>query len=158
MTCDPDKHDKQAWLAYIKDVLPIAKGNRVTFPPKPISPHHLRSKEEQAWNISSPLPQHREGKNDKPFVRFDLHGMTQEQSYRQLHQFLTSAQQRDIKMVLVITGKSGSLRDMTPKWLSAMTNLVSSCVEAKPQHGGKGALYVTLKRNIPEKMNTRKKP
>lgn len=97
--------------------------------------------------------------------RIDLHGLTRAEAHRQLRSFITAAQIRGRRCVLVITGKgssrqktedapfmgnerSGILRDAVPNWLQApdLKHLVVDIRHAQPKHGGGGALYVLLRR------------
>jgi len=86
--------------------------------------------------------------------RLDLHGMTQAQAHSALVGFLQRAHARDIRIVLVITGKGnefgerGVLRRVVPLWLRepGLRALASSVEEAARHHGGGGAFYVRLRR------------
>jgi DNA-nicking Smr family endonuclease len=93
--------------------------------------------------------------------RIDLHGMRQSEAHEALRGFLSSAQARGQKVVLVITGKGaagspahglgeerGVLRRLVPLWLGMadLRPVVLGFEEAHPGHGGGGALYVHLRR------------
>lgn len=101
-------------------------------------------------------------------ARLDLHGMRQAEAHRALRSFLLRAQARDLKWVLVITGKGtfardgdhpdplggdwdapqrGILRRNVPRWLAEpdMRALVVSYTTAALHHGGEGALYIQLR-------------
>jgi DNA-nicking Smr family endonuclease len=93
--------------------------------------------------------------------RIDLHGMRQGEAHAALRGFLSSAQARGQKVVLVITGKGaavgpthglgeerGVLRRLVPLWLGMadLRPVVLGFEEAHPGHGGGGALYVHLRR------------
>ena len=94
----------------------------------------------------------------------DLHGMTQARAHRALNEFLWRAARSGSKLVLVITGKGaphrdddyeserGVLRRQAPHWLRdpVLRGIVLSVEEAGRPHGGAGALYVRLRRRIPE--------
>ncbi len=96
-------------------------------------------------------------------ARIDLHGMIQETAHRTLQQFIRDCYARDLRCVLVITGKgrrsgdhdvpfmspeAGILRRMAPVWLSEapVAGKVVAHSPAIPAHGGAGALYVLLRR------------
>jgi DNA-nicking Smr family endonuclease len=86
-------------------------------------------------------------------ARLDLHGFTQSEAHAALLRFLRSAQNRDARLVLVITGKGrggepGVLRRQVPQWLGLpeFSVLVIGFEDAAINHGGEGALYVRLKR------------
>lgn len=86
--------------------------------------------------------------------RVDLHGMTQEEAHWLLLSFLRTAHERELRYVLVITGKGSSsggdgvLKRSVPGWLAtgAFRMLVSGYDEAARNHGGAGALYVRMRK------------
>ena len=86
--------------------------------------------------------------------RVDLHGLYRDEAYSLLLNFLQSARHRGLRHVLVITGKGlshgseGVLRQAVPHWLETapFRQIVSSFDDAPRNHGGKGALYVRLRR------------
>ena len=104
-------------------------------------------------------------------ARLDLHGLRQAAAHVALRGFLINAQSRDLRHVLVITGKGrssrsddlipgyedeydlgseqGVLRRVVPLWLSEpdLRDIVTGFNEAPRRHGGEGALYVRLRRN-----------
>ena len=86
-------------------------------------------------------------------ARIDLHGLTQAQAHSALLHFLRNAHARDARLLLVITGKGrgsepGVLRRQVPQWLGLpeFRSLVVGFEDAHVAHGGKGALYVRLRR------------
>ena len=90
-------------------------------------------------------------------ARIDLHGLRQEDAHRRLVGFLTGAQARGHRIVLVITGKGAShdphaergvLRRNVPMWLGMpdVRSIVVGFESADPVHGGVGALYVRIRR------------
>lgn len=92
-------------------------------------------------------------------ARIDLHGYTLEAAHKELAAFIHEAAAREKRMLLVITGKGGrskddfgaaraTLRESVPRWLNepSMRRRILAISEAKPPHGGGGALYVLLKR------------
>lgn len=86
-------------------------------------------------------------------ARIDLHGMDQDRARDALERFLLRAQADGYRAVLVITGKGstgdGVLRRRLPDWLNAqpLRGIVAGVSEARRWHGGKGAVYVALKRS-----------
>lgn len=85
-----------------------------------------------------------------PERKLDLHGLTQDGAYRRLKSFLEQAQYDGVKLVIVVTGKSGEgvLKRMVPLWLSSanLRHLVIGYEEAGRFHGRDGALYVRVRR------------
>jgi DNA-nicking Smr family endonuclease len=87
--------------------------------------------------------------------RLDLHGLTQAEAHAALARFLRNAQARDVKVVLVITGKGGAaaegrgvLKRQVPHWLEGVEfrSLVVGFESAGIGHGGAGALYVRVRK------------
>ena len=93
-------------------------------------------------------------------ARLDLHGYTQSEAHAALRQFLRRAQAAEARIVLVVTGKGtarreddaggerGVLKRMVPMWLSLpeFRFAVVGFEDAHIGHGGRGALYVRLRR------------
>ena len=102
-------------------------------------------------------------------ARLDLHGKTRAAAHSILKSFLTTAQTRGYRTVLVITGKgdqsiarhtlhsfdvihtperTGVLMRSVPQWLNEpeFRTLVVGFQPAHPKHGGGGALYIRLRR------------
>lgn len=91
-------------------------------------------------------------------AKLDLHGMKAGDAKASLVAFLEKAVRKQMRMVLVVTGKgqaeagvrkTGILRHELPKWLA-----LTPCREqvlafgyAAPQHGGEGAFYLLLRRS-----------
>ena len=89
----------------------------------------------------------------------DLHGLNQAEAHHALRAFLSAAQARGDRLVIVVTGKGragtsswidepGVLRRLAPHWLRApdMRAIVLGFEEAGRAHGGAGALYVRVRR------------
>ena len=89
-------------------------------------------------------------------ARIDLHGLTQDEAHGLLMSFIGRAAQRQLRTVLVITGKGrspkseGALKRAVPLWLSqpAFALYVSGYADAAQSHGGEGALYVRLRKPV----------
>ena len=88
--------------------------------------------------------------------RLDLHGLTQEQARKEVKAFIGSAVLNNLRHVLIITGKGrdghGVLREKVPEWLkdSPLCFQINAISYAQPKDGGKGALYIRLKRQREE--------
>jgi len=88
-------------------------------------------------------------------ARLDLHGMTEAEAHRALLAFVLGAWRRDLRSLLVITGKGGRapgspgvLKRAVPRWLNeaALRPAVLAFAAAQPRDGGAGALYLLLRR------------
>jgi len=97
----------------------------------------------------------------EPEARMDLHGMTLDRAHGALTQFILKAQSRNLRLVLVITGKGqredpyhsmpqrrGVLKSQVPQWLQMppLGQAVLQVSVAHRKHGGEGAYYVYLRR------------
>ena len=88
--------------------------------------------------------------------RLDLHGLSQEQAQKEVKAFIGSAVQKNLRLVLIITGKGrdghGILREKVPEWLKdvPLCYHLNAISYAQPKDGGKGALYIRLKRQREE--------
>jgi len=101
-----------------------------------------------------------------PEAKLDLHGLTENAAHRTLLLFLRGAQQRQHKLVLVVTGKGkpmdadapfdmelqersrGVLKAAVPRWLREpdFAGLIAGTRAAHRKHGGAGAIYVYLRK------------
>lgn len=127
----------------------------------PASQSSVTSPDKQAVQIDRRTAERlRRGKMDIE-ARIDLHGYTQERAHDALLRFIDQSVRRELRCVLVITGKGrsshddgewkfndGVLRQRVPQWLSssAYADHVLKCVLAQPRDGGEGAYYVYLRR------------
>lgn len=84
-------------------------------------------------------------------ARLDLHGYTQDAARQALAAFVDAQVLCGARTVLVITGKSGVLRQRLPDWLSLpdLRQKLAGFAQAHRQHGGEGAWYVFLRENRP---------
>ncbi len=88
----------------------------------------------------------------------DLHGLTQKEAHAALLGQIARAHALGQRCLLVITGKGGKLdkdggttgvlRANMPRWLNEQPARahVLAFAQARPRHGGEGALYVLLRR------------
>jgi DNA-nicking Smr family endonuclease len=95
-------------------------------------------------------------------ARIDLHGMTQGEAHAALFCFLRRAQADGARIALIVTGKGASrgterardagergvLKRQVPLWLALpeFRPFIVGFEDAHVSHGGKGALYVRLRR------------
>jgi DNA-nicking Smr family endonuclease len=97
--------------------------------------------------------------------KLDLHGLTQIEAKQALEEAIKRAWKQRLRLILVITGKglrqpkndgfndnvgTGVLRRTVPNWLkeTPLSNFVLAFSSAQQTHGGTGALYVLLRRQI----------
>ncbi|MEJ0022738.1 MAG: Tim44/TimA family putative adaptor protein [Alphaproteobacteria bacterium] len=82
-------------------------------------------------------------------ARLDLHGYTQDGARAALSAFITSQAATGARVVLVITGKSGVLRQRLPGWLELpdFRARLAGFAQAHRTHGGDGAWYVFLRKS-----------
>ena len=97
--------------------------------------------------------------------KLDLHGLTQIEAKQALEVAILRAREQRLRLILVITGKglrhpksdgfndnvgTGILRRSVRKWLEETppSNFVLAFASAQQLHGGTGALYVPLRRQI----------
>ncbi|HUC63426.1 MAG TPA: Smr/MutS family protein [Alphaproteobacteria bacterium] len=93
--------------------------------------------------------------------RLDLHGHTVVEAHKALAAFIERAWRARQRCLLVITGKGrapegelgaearvGVIKAGVPRWLNepGLRGRILAISDARPQHGGSGALYVLLKR------------
>lgn len=82
----------------------------------------------------------------------DLHGHTQDSGRAALLRFVSAAQARGDRTIIVVTGigrgGEGVLKRRLPEWLAErdMRHLISGFAPAHRSHGGAGAFYVFIKR------------
>ncbi|MGH6866255.1 MAG: Smr/MutS family protein [Methyloceanibacter sp.] len=172
--------DAELWARVAGTAAPLRKKNRVAqiaprrAPPKP-APKTTGASARPAKPSAKPLPSPASGALDRLTARkldrghlavdgrLDLHGMRQRDAHAALRKFVKWAVAKDLRHVLVITGKGaardegksfhheggrGVLRQAVPHWLSQpdLAPLIVSFAPAPRRLGGEGALYVRLRR------------
>lgn len=96
-----------------------------------------------------------------PEMSVDLHGHSLEAAHKRLNQALGAAVARGVRVLLVVTGNPrplaatplgqkarGAIRAEIGDWLalSGQAEAIASVRVAHPRHGGRGALYIILRR------------
>ena len=90
-----------------------------------------------------------------PEAHLDLHGQNARQSPDPLTGFIKNAYQRNLRTVIVVTGRGknspggiGVLRPMLQEWLTRdpFKRVVLAFCTAQPSDGGPGAVYVLLRK------------
>ncbi len=83
-------------------------------------------------------------------LTIDLHGMTQDEAFKTLRACILESARKQHKNILVITGKSGVLHDVAPRWIAHNTAEFSSVLKIKnapTAMGGDGAFIIALKKS-----------
>lgn len=154
--------DRHLWKINTREVKPLCKSitqndlEPLSPPPTAASvkPIHPSRKQRIPPHIHHPPLKRKEIRRFKYEARLDMHGLTLEKGYQVLKQFLSAAQERGIKEVLIITGKGSlseirTLRHQLPRWVEEvpLRDLVLSLHHpAKLQDGGTGAFYIRVRR------------
>ncbi len=90
-----------------------------------------------------------------PEAHLDLHGQNADQAFNALFWFIKSAYQRNLRTLLIVTGRGknspdgiGILRMQIRNWLTKdpFKRVVLAFCTAKPSDGGPGAIYVLLRK------------
>lgn len=99
-----------------------------------------------------------------PEAKLDLHGLGRSEAEGAVRRFVRDCRGKDMRLLLIITGKGGEkradgpipektgiLKQSLPVWLRSppLSEFVQSYCLAHPVHGGSGAFYVFLKRRRP---------
>lgn len=82
----------------------------------------------------------------RPQARLDLHNHTEAAAFAALQDFIALAQQRQYRLLLIITGRGDILRNAVPRWLKvgALAATIRWIYPAATKHGGAGAYYIGL--------------
>ena len=134
-----------------KDVIPTMSASKV--PMRHVSsPPPVSMKATEAQLNRRDMERLRKGQMEIE-ASLDLHGMRQEQAHHALKQFILTAITRQMRCVLVVTGKGSLsnpsvLRQNLPIWLQEkdMSPHVLKTTQAQPKDGGSGAFYIYLKK------------
>lgn len=145
--------DVEVWVEYTRAVRPLGARDRPNA--RASKPTGARGATERAApaHLDIATPDRRSLENLKrgkmrPEARLDLHGRTRDEAFDELSQFVVAAQTRGVRVALIITGRSGILREEVPRWLmvTALRPRILGIAEAKPRDGGAGALYVMIRK------------
>jgi DNA-nicking Smr family endonuclease len=148
------REERALWRSAMREVRPLAGARTVPEMPEPPPVIERRAPAPAAQPAAAGLDRRSAQKLKRGQMqiaaRLDLHGMTQSQAHAALTRFLERSQAAGQRTLLVITGKGGEgiLRRAVPRWLAepASRSRVLAVEEARPQHGGGGALYVLLRK------------
>jgi DNA-nicking Smr family endonuclease len=89
-------------------------------------------------------------------AELDLHGLNREVAYREVADFLSHCQSRDVRCVRIIHGKGNRspntgpvIKTLLDSWLRRRRDVLAFC-SARPHDGGTGAVYVLLRAAAPQ--------
>nr|WP_086939900.1 DNA endonuclease SmrA [Thaumasiovibrio occultus] len=95
-------------------------------------------------------------------ARLDLHRKTLAQAREEVLQFLTQCQRMDIRQVVIVHGKGEKsnppalMKSFLAAWLMQISDVL--CFHsALRQHGGVGAVYVSIKKSAEKKLENRER-
>jgi len=151
-----EQEDKAIWAAYAKGVK--RRGDDTSTAPNPPPPTVLEVQEKDIVpslpTPPVPPPQPLDVRIERNMslgdvvieARLDLHGRTEQEAYDDFRAFVEAQSARGKRMLLVITGKSGTLRTNLPRWSQTpvFAPYIQAVREASLIHGGEGAYYVLL--------------
>ena len=98
-------------------------------------------------------------------ARLDLHRLSVKQARVDVHSFIQEAMQYGLRTVLILHGKgqrkteqekTAVLKGYVNRWLQDLEE-VQSFHSAQPVHGGTGAVYVLLRKNLQKKRENRER-
>ena len=143
------KHDKNIWDKYAsnleKTILIPNKKNLIS-----TESHKIKKKMCKINGIKKNITSIKK-KRHKPDSTLDLHGYNLDTAKTILHKYLIDCYEKNIRNVLIITGKgrnnNGALKKEVPKWLSdfILKKLIISYDIASKNFGGDGALLLRIK-------------
>jgi DNA-nicking Smr family endonuclease len=160
----------EVWTTVTRSIKPLKKPRRVAKAEPPVAPPSRKIAPKATVSKPQPTPTRETPKpaavvlktasltrrekqrasrgHDAIDARLDLHGHTQSEAHSALLRFLRRASAGEMRLVLVITGKSGVLRQQVPMWLGTaeFRTLIISTGAAAITPGGDGALYIRIRR------------
>ncbi len=141
------KYDKKVWENYVSNL------EKYILFPKNNSPLNNKRNNNNLVFRNKSLNNHKSFSKGKlePDTVLDLHGQTLYSAKLLLHKFMSSCYEKNIRNILIITGKGhnnkGVLKEEVPKWLNdkLLSKFLVNFKVAPKQFGGEGALLVRLK-------------
>ena len=137
------KSDKQTWENYIADF----NSFNINFVNNKKNLVNIKKKNFSATRLKV----FKKDKNNKPEGVIDLHGYRLHTAKVVLHNYIVNAYEKNIRNILIITGKGqnnrGALKKEVPIWLNdkVYMNLLINYETAPSKLGGTGALLVRIK-------------
>ena len=141
------KCDKRVWENYVSNL-----EKYILFPKSDCLLKNKRNNNKLVFrNKSSNSLKSFKKKKLEPDMVLDLHGQTLYSAKLLLHKFMSNCYEKNIRNILVITGKGqnnkGVLKEEVPKWLNdkLLNKFLVNFIVAPKHFGGEGALLVRLK-------------
>ena len=142
------KYDKKVWENYVSNfekhvLLPQNRGLLYT------KQNNNKTSFKHNKNLGS--VKNFKNKQLEPKMILDLHGHTLYSSKLLLHKFIPNCYEKNIRNILIITGKGqdnkGTLKKEVPKWLDEkfFNKFLVNFYQAPKRFGGEGALLVRIK-------------
>ena len=141
------KYDKKIWEDYVSNYEKYALLPQKSSLVKNKQKNKIPFRNDKLLNSSKNFKK----KKIEPDKILDLHGHTLYSSKLILHKFISNCYEKNIRDVLIITGKGqnnkGALKEEVPKWLSdkLLNKYVVNFNVAPTKFGGDGALLVRIK-------------
>ena len=142
------KYDKKVWENYVSNL-----EKHVLLPQNKNLLNTKRNNNKISFKYNDELGSVKNLKKKilEPNMILDLHGHTLYSSKLLLYKFIPSCYEKNIRNILIITGKGqnnkGALKEEVPKWLNDkfFNKLLVNFNRAPKQFGGEGALLVRIK-------------
>jgi len=155
-----DEEHSNIWEEYKSDTKPLkARHKHTPVPERPITIGRAefiwpRTDHDALLTIDKPTWHKIKSKKILIDATIDLHGYFLEEAFNMLNDFLKNHYSRGHRVLLVITGKSSfiqnkpTIRSSLKDWIenTELLNIVHSISDAADIHGGKGAVYLKLRK------------
>ena len=142
------KYDKKIWENYVSNFEKyVILSNKVSLLNSKQISNKVFIKNDKSLNSNKNYKK----KKLEHYMIVDLHGHTLYSSKLLLHKFILNCYEKNIRDLLIITGKGqnnkGALKEEVPKWLSnkSLNKFLVDFNVAPKKFGGEGALLVRIK-------------
>jgi DNA-nicking Smr family endonuclease len=143
------EQERKLWKDANRDTKPLQK-QEVIFAVSSSSPVAAKPVKTVVKPLARPFIVERKKKIFVPDITIDLHGYTIHQAYTVFLEFIKDSYYQKYKNTLVVTGHGDgetSIQKEFTIWVKhpSIKDMITSCQQAAPRHGGSGAFYVILK-------------
>lgn len=172
----PDEEDILFWLNEVKDTNKNSDTKTVTFNKTPqieVKPHRQYAVKQEFTTYSKAFEDYENSGIDKSTLNkfkkeefrveavLDLHGYKEDDAFEKIEDFIASCYNTGKRCIIIVTGKGsthpnddiytpkGILKKQTPQWLNSprIRSMILIFKNPSERLGGKGALYILLRRN-----------